>query len=198
MNHERCKICQWNKDGHTTPETCKKMCNYRYDYKRRIRICDLENKVKTLTEENNLLKEELYKKSESEQVLQTALEEIQTLKADRTLERISKLNIENAELKQEIEELRKKYNENLNEEYDKRAILKLEFEQLKNEKMQCLFYHKEINKCTLFRDIIKYKLALEKIQDRVNEDCKGCTSECDCDETCTRCFIKDKINEVLK
>ena len=56
MNHERCKICQWNKDGHTTPETCKKMCNYRYEYKRRIRICDLENKVKTLTEENNLLK----------------------------------------------------------------------------------------------------------------------------------------------
>ena len=86
MNHERCKICQWNKDGHTTPETCKKKCNYRYDYKRRIRICDLENKVKTLTEENNLLKEELYKKSEQNQSFQTAFEEIKKYKS--TLEDI--------------------------------------------------------------------------------------------------------------
>lgn len=90
INHERCKICQWNKDGHTTPETCRKMCNYRYDYKRRIRICDLENKVKTLTEENNFLKEEVYKKSEQNQSFQAALEEIITLRS--ALQNIKELN----------------------------------------------------------------------------------------------------------
>ena len=44
----------------------------------------------------------------------------------------------------------------------------------------------------------KYKQALEEIRARTIKDCDLCTSECDCDETCYRCWIKDKINEVLE
>ena len=42
-----------------------------------------------------------------------------------------------------------------------------------------------------------YRTALEKIREIIRADCKDCTAECDCDDSCTRYKIQNKINECI-
>lgn len=46
-----------------------------------------------------------------------------------------------------------------------------------------------------FKKINKLEI-LQKIRNRINADCKKCTSECDCDDDCTRYYILNLINKL--
>lgn len=186
-------------------------------------ICDCENwhncyfkQLKRLEQERDELKQvkdKYYQQTlDNEITISNLIEEIQGLKADRTLERISKLCIENARLEQENKELKIwleskekqlkhliEYNQNKKDQIKTLKFMLFDEKEIPKDKFTMMYRIAQNERRTRsHRDLCtnitkKYRSALEEIRENL---VKLKTNDED-DFTYEYSKIEDKINEVL-